>query len=91
MPAEVELKFVGSPAVLGAVPRSPWLRGVTRGKAKSSKLASVYFDTPDGKLRRHGLALRIRKAGRSRLQTIKQEGNGAGNAFDREEIGRAHV
>ncbi|HEY1637602.1 MAG TPA: CHAD domain-containing protein [Rhizomicrobium sp.] len=85
MPAEIELKFVGSPTVLGTAPRSPWLRGLARGKAKKSMLASVYFDTPDCKLRRHGLALRIRKVGRTRLQTIKQEGNGAGNVFVRDE------
>lgn len=85
MPAEIELKLVAPPKVLSAVSRLPLLRPLAFGKAHKTKLASVYFDTPDGKLRRHGVGLRVRSMGRKRLQTIKSEGDGAGNVFAREE------
>jgi len=85
MPAEIEMKLVGPPKVLSAVSRLPLLRPLAFGKAHRTKLASVYFDTPDGKLRRHGVGLRVRSVGRKRLQTIKSEGDGAGNVFAREE------
>lgn len=47
-------------------------------------LISVYFDTPDERLRRHGLVLRIRGDGRRRrVQTVKSRGRGGG--FERGE------
>lgn len=39
--------------------------------AKTQHLQSTYFDTEDEWLRRHGMALRIRRIGRQRLQTLK--------------------
>ncbi len=39
--------------------------------AKSQHLQNSYFDTEDGWLRSRGMALRIRRIGRQRLQTLK--------------------
>ncbi|MET1025633.1 MAG: CHAD domain-containing protein, partial [Dongiaceae bacterium] len=39
--------------------------------AKTQHLQSTYFDTDDEWLRRQGMALRIRRIGRQRLQTLK--------------------
>lgn len=38
---------------------------------RSQHLISTYFDTDDEWLRQHGMALRIRQAGRQRIQTLK--------------------
>ncbi|HVJ43229.1 MAG TPA: CHAD domain-containing protein [Dongiaceae bacterium] len=46
--------------------------GVAEGIPKrSQQLVSTYFDTEDEWLRQHGMALRIRQAGRQRIQTLK--------------------
>jgi inorganic triphosphatase YgiF len=40
------------------------------------KLVAVYYDTPDKWLAEHGMALRIRRIGRQRIQTLKAPGTG---------------
>jgi triphosphatase len=40
------------------------------------KLVSVYFDTPDRWLANHGMALRVRRVGRKRIQTLKAPASG---------------
>ena len=40
-------------------------------KPKRQHLVSTYFDTDDEWLRQHGMALRIRQAGKLRIQTLK--------------------
>jgi triphosphatase len=42
------------------------------------KLHAVYFDTPDKWLSEHGMALRIRRIGRKRIQTLKAPAPGPG-------------
>lgn len=64
MQIERELKFHLKAA---APPRLARLAGRRR------KLASVYYDTPDGALRRAGLALRLRRVGNVWWQTLKSE------------------
>jgi inorganic triphosphatase YgiF len=76
MATETELKLFAPPRVLQQAARLPWLKKLANGPISRSKLVSVYFDTPKFKLREHGLTLRIRKAGRRRLQTIKSAANG---------------
>lgn len=74
MADEIEIKFRVTPETLQAVPH---LRGCgICGPLKRRKLHSVYFDTPNGKLRQKGLTLRIRHAGNRRLQTVKSETKG---------------
>lgn len=46
------------------------LLGATKA-ARSQKLETTYFDTTDGWLKRHGMALRIRRIGQRRIQTLK--------------------
>jgi inorganic triphosphatase YgiF len=41
------------------------------GAVQKRKLDSTYFDTPDLWLAAHGMALRVRKIGRKRIQTLK--------------------
>lgn len=71
MPTEIELKLAASPRALADAARLPWLRKLANGPVEHKKLVSVYFDTAKFKLRDNRLTLRVRKAGRERLQTVK--------------------
>jgi inorganic triphosphatase YgiF len=69
---ELELKLELPPGSMPALARVPRLLGRDRAKPQRVEvLESLYFDTPQGKLREHGVSLRIRRQGKQRLQTIK--------------------
>jgi triphosphatase len=85
MGQEIELKLGIAPSDLAKVAGLQWLSEVSNGTPKREKLVTVYFDTRKFKLRRRGLALRVRHAGKQRLQTIKALKKGARGAFGRDE------
>jgi triphosphatase len=74
-PQETELKFDLAPAAVPQLARSAAIKGHARPRSK--KVVSVYFDTPDCRLRKAGFTLRVRRDGRRRLQTVKQQGQDA--------------
>lgn len=84
-PRELELKLKVPPADLDRLAKSAVLAGRALGPARRRRLVSVYFDTPDARLRARGLALRIRRIGRRRIQTLKAEPRFGGLAADRAE------
>ena len=53
--------------------------------SKASKLRSTYFDTADHCVKKAGFALRIRRVGRARVETVKAEGADAVGLFARPE------
>ena len=68
MHVERELKFgIHSPAaaqrLLRALPAA--------ARAQREQVHSIYYDTPDQRLKRAGAALRLRRAGRKWLQALK--------------------
>jgi inorganic triphosphatase YgiF len=50
------------------------------------RLVAVYFDTPDKWLAEHGMALRIRRIGRKRIQTLKAPATGPGGLQNYQEL-----
>jgi len=52
--------------------------GLADAAIQRKKLVSIYFDTPDKWLSEHGMALRIRRIGRKRIQTLKAPAPGPG-------------
>jgi len=71
---EIELKFQIEPARQDAVRLAVAGSGA---RAQTIRLQARYFDTPDGRLAAAGLALRLRREGRSRwVQTLKGRGDG---------------
>src|SRR5437868_14484517 len=84
MTTETELKLTASTRSLQTLAKLPWLREISSGRAKKEKLVSVYFDTPDCKLERRHVALRIRRQSGKRTQTFKTE-DGGGGALSRGE------
>jgi len=74
MQVEREIKFSLTPEAARRVARrvrraGPWRRRV---------VSNAYYDTANERLRRAGVALRLRRDGKRRLQTLKVEADGAG-------------
>src|SRR5437016_4289529 len=84
MPAEIELKLAIDPKHAVRVASLPALQA-RAGRPTTQKLTSIYFDTPENALLRDGWALRLRRAGRAWVQTLKGEGHAAGGLHAREE------
>jgi triphosphatase len=74
MQVEREIKFSLTPEAARRVSRhvrraGPWRRRM---------VSNAYYDTANERLRRAGVALRLRRDGKRRLQTLKVEADGAG-------------
>jgi len=74
--AEIELKLRGQPEALQALFEQPAIRARLVGRAATQRLENVYYDTADQRLRSHGLAFRVRRRGRSYVQTLKSNDAG---------------
>jgi len=66
---EIELKFEVTDEAWSRLRRHPALCSA----ATTSRLRSIYYDTPDRDLRNADLALRVRENGAGRVQTLKSE------------------
>lgn len=71
VPYEVELKLRLSRREVAALARHPVVGALKRGRARTEILSGTYFDSEDWRLARDGIALRIRRAGRRWVQTVK--------------------
>ncbi len=74
---EFELKFQ-----VCAEQRADVAKAVRRGRSRQTRLRAAYFDTPDGRLAAHGIALRLRLEGEQWVQTAKARG---GSELERHE------
>lgn len=75
MPIETELKLRLSPDYVARLQRNRLLKSLSISRPVTQKLYSIYYDTPDFYLKRHGIALRLRRNGRCWVQTIKGGGS----------------
>lgn len=69
---EIELKILLDEAQERRLRASPVLKSNAVSAARTQTLTSRYFDTSDDVLRSEGIALRLRKAGRQWVQTVKR-------------------
>ena len=76
---ELELKFCIPGAMLASLRDALLAHG-----AKRTRLRARYFDTADGLLARHLIALRLRLEGRRWVQTLKAAGSGAVHRLEHE-------
>jgi inorganic triphosphatase YgiF len=83
---EVELKLSIGPADTRRLGRLPSIRQGLRGRTRTQKLHSVYYDTPGFDLRRDGVALRLRREGKRWTQTLKGSGEVQGGLHLRQEL-----
>lgn len=74
MAVETELKLRITPESMGRLKRHPLLKTLAATPAATRKLHNVYYDTPGLELQKHAMALRLRRAGRKWLQTLKGGG-----------------
>src|SRR5262245_13327001 len=82
--SEIELKLSSPPAVLRKLGAHRLVRGPARPVTR--KLHTVYYDTPSLDLWRRGVALRVRRAGRRWIQTVKGGGSVRGGLHERTEV-----
>lgn len=66
---ETELKFRLGPGAVVRLSGHPALQGEQR----TEQLRSIYFDTPDGLLRKAGFSLRVRATDQGFVQTLKRQ------------------
>lgn len=78
MADEIELKLAIAPERAAELRKLELLRRLSEKRGSTRQLSTVYFDTPDQALSRRGIALRIRSAGRRKVQTIKLPAEGPG-------------
>jgi inorganic triphosphatase YgiF len=76
MGTENEVKFEVSSGDLQKLAASRSLRPSDGQLPEHKYLVSTYFDTPKQTLRRNGVSLRVRQAGKKRIQTIKTATDG---------------
>ncbi len=82
-PQEIELKLALEPALLASVRRHPAVAPLLEGRARTVGVVSRYYDTPDRRLQKSGVTLRLRRAGRRWLQTAKGEGSAVAGLHQR--------
>jgi inorganic triphosphatase YgiF len=83
MASETELKLALPPNAQRALLRHALLRQADRKSVET--LVNIYYDTPDLKLHQRGIALRLRRQGRTWLQTVKCAGSRSGGLSVRPE------
>lgn len=84
-PREVEIKFRADQRALNELLASPLLKHASVSSPK--ELVSVYFDTTERHLQAQGLALRVRRKGRSvPVMTLKWDGPASDGPFSRGEV-----
>jgi inorganic triphosphatase YgiF len=71
-PQEIELKLEVAPSELEKVLAHSLLREPPDG-SRTQTLYSTYFDTPDHRLQKAGISLRVRRDGDLRIQTVKAD------------------
>ncbi len=74
MAVETELKLRIAPEHLNRLKRHPLLKTLATTRATTRKLYNIYYDTPKLELHQSAMALRLRRAGRQWLQTLKGGG-----------------
>ena len=79
---EVELKLRIDPDSAAKIRQSDWWRQLGSGTRK--RLHSIYFDTPDRRLRQLDISLRTRTDGRDTIQTVKMANRKSGTVARRE-------
>lgn len=84
-PLEAELKLRGDAATLERLWQALPLRGEPPAQPRIKQLENVYYDTADLRLRKRGLAFRIRRDGERFIQTVKSDDTAASAMLSRGE------
>lgn len=85
MPKEIELKLSLPANRIKQLLHLPLLDNLSISAFTKQKLHTIYYDTPNLTLKQQHCALRLRRAGKQWLQTIKTEGSAASGLHERDE------
>lgn len=85
MAVETELKLRIAPEQLARLKRHPLLARQQLARPVTRRLLNIYYDTSKLELRACGMALRLRRAGRQWLQTLKGGGSAQAGLHRRDE------
>lgn len=69
--AEIELKLFAPQGTLERLREAPVIVQHARNRGAYHRLETVYYDTPERLLFRHGMSLRVRRSGKHFIQTLK--------------------
>jgi triphosphatase len=69
--AEIELKLLAPQGALEQLRDMPVIVQHARNRGAFRRLETVYYDTPERLLFRHGMSLRVRRSGKHFIQTLK--------------------
>ncbi|GAB4534540.1 MAG: inorganic triphosphatase [Parvularculaceae bacterium] len=83
---EIELKLRVAPEALPRLRRSRMLHRMLGGARSRERLIATYFDTPDERLRKMGVSLRLREENGALVQTVKRKRRNGGAALARDEF-----
>jgi triphosphatase len=89
--AEIELKLAVPAASFARLLKSPEFQAIAVGPVRRKRFTTTYFDTPDMRLLDAGMALRVRRDGKRRIQTLKTAGHPTLGALARGEWERTIV
>ena len=78
MGTEIELKLGLTEGDAAKLLEHPLVRTPSGRRPAARRLSSVYFDTPELDLLHKGVALRVRRSGNRRIQTVKAEADPSG-------------
>lgn len=81
-PREIELKLEIDPADIAELTKQPLIAEVA---GQTNRQVSTYYDTAGQKLRKSGIALRVREVDQRFVQTVKGDNRDSGGMFDRPE------
>jgi triphosphatase len=73
---EIELKLLVPEGELDSLANAPIIAQHARNRGIFRNFESAYFDTSDRQLHRNKIALRVRKSGKSFIQTLKRPASG---------------
>lgn len=85
MSIETEIKLLIDGKSLSRVATLDLVQRVAIGGPKRRRLSAIYFDTPEGHLRKAGLTLRLRREAGRLVQTVKSEAGANGDPLSRGE------
>lgn len=85
MATEIELKLRLPPGSVARLRHNRLVRSLSVSRSVTRKLYTIYYDTPDFDLRRHDIAFRLRRTGKSWIQSIKGGGGATAGLHQRYE------
>ena len=77
MSKEIEIRLAARPGDLRRLSQTRFVKRLSQGNTATRRYNTVYYDTAKFALAKKGLSLRVRRSGRSYVQTVKEQNTSA--------------